>query len=237
MLGESVQEYFIASVILEILQNGSKLGVKALHAVGNSSYWILLYKNKSLKIAFTHIKEQFQLYIVNTLEYGFRVRLVWDPSSTILWTYALSLANSYVMVLSAINIPFCSKFISTLTPEFQIHIYVCPLNTSIWILNSIRYFTTNFIYPDTLHLSQWQLHHFSAMGQSSWQCPYSSLLNETNLPILHKLQTTPILSPDTSYLIQFHIFIYNRAHFIYMETRTHFRGCYNTQNIEQEFRT
>ena len=118
MLGESVQEYFIASVILEILQNGSKLGVKALHAVGNSSYWILLYKNKSLKIAFTHIKEQFQLYIANTLEYGFRVRLVWDPSSTILWTYALSLANSYAMVLSAINILFCPKFISTLTPEF-----------------------------------------------------------------------------------------------------------------------
>ena len=56
MLGESVQEYFIASVILEILQNGSKLGVKALHAVGNSSYWSLLYKNKSLKIAFTHVK-------------------------------------------------------------------------------------------------------------------------------------------------------------------------------------
>ena len=118
MLGESVQEYFIARVILEILQNGSKLGVKALHAVGNSSYWILLYKNKSLKTAFTHIKQQLQLHIVNMLEYGFRVRLVWDPSSTILSTYALSLANSYAMVLSAINIPFCPKFISTLTPEF-----------------------------------------------------------------------------------------------------------------------
>ena len=61
MVGGSVQEYFRACVILEILQNGSKLGVKALHAVRNSSDWIILYKNKSRKITFTHIKEQFHL--------------------------------------------------------------------------------------------------------------------------------------------------------------------------------
>lgn len=201
-MGESVQEYFIAYVILEILQNGSKLGVKALHAVGKSSYWVLLYKNKSCKIAFTHIEEQFHLYIVNTLEYGFRVRLVWDPSSTILSTYTLSLSKFICDGIKCNQYAFLSQ-IRIYSHPWILDSHICLPTQYIWMLNSVRHFTTNFIYPNPLHLRQWQLHHFSAWAKALGNAPTLHFLMRPNLSILHKLYTRPILSPDTSYSVPY----------------------------------
>lgn len=119
----------------------------------------------------TLIEEQFHLYIVNTLEYGFRSDWLEIPVQPFSRHILSPFSKFYMDGIKCNQYAFLSQI-------YPPPCTVCPLNISIWMLNSIRHFTTNFIYPNPPSQAT-ATPSFQCMGQSSWQCPYSSLLNET----------------------------------------------------------